>query len=51
MEDNAINALLFGILLLLFACIVAMYDDNMNYSLEPLSEQKDTMFNKYKRTY
>jgi hypothetical protein len=51
MEDNISDIILFAILMLFFACVVNMFDDSIDYSLKPLSEQKDDLFNKWRRIY
>jgi len=51
MQDNVSDIILFAILMLFFACVVNMFDDNIDYSLKPLSEQKDDLFNKWRRIY
>jgi len=51
MEDNVINTILLAILMLFFAVIVGMYQGSDDYKVQPLSEQVDNLFNKWRRIY
>lgn len=51
MEENLVNAILLGILMLFFACVVGTFDDNIDVQFKPFYEQKDNLFNKWRRIY
>lgn len=51
MEDNLVNIILLGILMLFFACIVGTYDDNIDLTFKPFYEQKQNMFTKWRQIY
>ena len=51
MEDNSIDMLLLAILILIFAAVVNMYENSIDYGITPLSQQTDTMLNKWRRIW